>query len=131
MANSVETFLMFQGKGEEAFDLYTSLFKGVTASEKELWQPGEPGKMGAFKLAKFEISGQSFVCFDSPSPHQFDFTPSCSIYVTCEDEAELERLYSALSEGGQPLMPLDNYGFSRRFGWTNDRFGVSWQLNLP
>ena len=38
---------------------------------------------------------------------------------------------NALSHSGQVLMPLDDYGFSKQFGWVNDRFGVSWQLNLP
>jgi predicted 3-demethylubiquinone-9 3-methyltransferase (glyoxalase superfamily) len=42
----------------------------------------------------------------------------------------LERVFAILSEGGEVLMPLDNYGFSQKFGWVNDRFGVSWQLNL-
>jgi uncharacterized glyoxalase superfamily protein PhnB len=46
------------------------------------------------------------------------------------NEAELNRAFKRLAEGGEILMPLDNYGFSRKFGWTNDRFGVSWQLNL-
>jgi predicted 3-demethylubiquinone-9 3-methyltransferase (glyoxalase superfamily) len=46
------------------------------------------------------------------------------------DAAEQERVFQKLSEGGGVLMPLDNYGFSTRFGWINDRFGVSWQLNL-
>ncbi len=53
-----------------------------------------------------------------------------SIFVDCESPAELERVFAALSDGGEVLMPLDDYGFSQRFGWTNDRFGVSWQLNL-
>ena len=51
--------------------------------------------------------------------------------VTCEDEAELERLTTELGQDGRTLMPLDNYGFSQRFAWVEDRFGVSWQLNLP
>jgi predicted 3-demethylubiquinone-9 3-methyltransferase (glyoxalase superfamily) len=63
--------------------------------------------------------------------HGFTFTPSLSLFVDCESEADLERIFAALSEGGGVLMPLGNYGFSRRFGWVNDRFGVSWQLNLP
>ena len=45
-------------------------------------------------------------------------------------EAELDRMFAALSEGGQTLMPLGNYGFSKKFGWCNDRFGVSWQITL-
>ena len=53
-----------------------------------------------------------------------------SIYVDCEGPDELERAFATLSEAGAVLMPLGDYGFSRRFGWTNDRFGVSWQLNL-
>jgi uncharacterized glyoxalase superfamily protein PhnB len=43
----------------------------------------------------------------------------------------MDRLFERLSEGGQVLMPPDAYGFSRRFTWVQDRFGVSWQLNLP
>jgi uncharacterized glyoxalase superfamily protein PhnB len=54
-----------------------------------------------------------------------------SVFVDGESLAELERVFAALSEGGQVLMPLDDYGFSKRFAWTTDRFGVSWQLNLP
>jgi uncharacterized glyoxalase superfamily protein PhnB len=42
---------------------------------------------------------------------------------------ELDRVFVALSEGGRVLMPPDNYGFSERFTWTGDRFGVSWQLD--
>ena len=53
-----------------------------------------------------------------------------SLFVECEDDAELSRVFAVLSEGGQVLMPLDDYGFSTRFGWVADRFGVSWQLNL-
>ena len=67
---------------------------------------------------------------DSAAPHAFTFTPAMSLFVECESEEEIRRLYSALSNAGQVLMPLDDYGFSKQFGWVNDRFGVSWQLNL-
>jgi predicted 3-demethylubiquinone-9 3-methyltransferase (glyoxalase superfamily) len=63
--------------------------------------------------------------------HAFTFTPAFSFFVDCESEEELKRLYAALSADGATLMPLGNYGFSRQFAWVNDRFGVSWQLNLP
>ena len=53
-----------------------------------------------------------------------------SLYVTCETEAEVDRLFAALSEQGQVLMPLTRYPFSDKFGWLADRFGVSWQLTL-
>ena len=62
--------------------------------------------------------------------HDFGFTPSVSLFVECQDEAELEKLFAELSGEGRVLMPLGDYGFSRRFGWCNDRYGVSWQLNL-
>ena len=53
-----------------------------------------------------------------------------SLFVECETEAELDNAFEALAAGGAVLMPINNYGFSRKFGWVNDRFGVSWQLNL-
>jgi predicted 3-demethylubiquinone-9 3-methyltransferase (glyoxalase superfamily) len=63
--------------------------------------------------------------------HAFSFTPSISMFVDCETPAEVESLYVKLAEGGQTLMPLNAYPFSRKFAGVNDRFGVSWQLNLP
>ena len=59
------------------------------------------------------------------------FTPSISFFVTCESHEEIARLAQALGDGGGVLMGLADYGFSRQFTWLNDRFGVSWQLNLP
>ena len=71
------------------------------------------------------------MCFDSPVKHAFTFTPASSLFVECESEDEIDRIAAALGDGGAVLMPLADYGFSRRFTWLNDRFGVSWQLNLP
>jgi predicted 3-demethylubiquinone-9 3-methyltransferase (glyoxalase superfamily) len=81
--------------------------------------------------ASFVVQGQTFMCVDSPVKHDFTFTPAMSLFVDCADEAEIDELFSKLSNGGQILMPLDKYPFSRKFGWLSDKFGVSWQLNLP
>ena len=53
-----------------------------------------------------------------------------SFFVECESEDELKAAFEMLSEGGRVRMPIDSYGFSKVFGWTDDKFGVSWQLNL-
>jgi predicted 3-demethylubiquinone-9 3-methyltransferase (glyoxalase superfamily) len=76
------------------------------------------------------LAGQDVICIDSPIQHAFTFTPSMSLYVECEDEAELDGVFAQLAEGGEVMMPPDNYGFSSKFGWVSDRFGVSWQLNV-
>jgi predicted 3-demethylubiquinone-9 3-methyltransferase (glyoxalase superfamily) len=76
------------------------------------------------------VGGQTVLCTDSAIQHAFTFTPSFSFFMTCESESQLVNLFSALSDRGAVLMPLDDYGFSKRFAWVNDRFGVSWQLNL-
>lgn len=81
-------------------------------------------------LARFELAGKEYRCIDSPPVHAFTFTPSTSSFIECDNEADIDRVYAALLEGGQALMGLGNYGFSRKYGWVNDRFGVSWQLNL-
>ena len=54
-----------------------------------------------------------------------------SLFVTCASGAEQQRLHDVLAAGGRQLMPLDDYGFSSRFCWIQDRFDVSWQLDLP
>jgi predicted 3-demethylubiquinone-9 3-methyltransferase (glyoxalase superfamily) len=81
-------------------------------------------------LYRFELNGVEYRALDSAAKHAFTFTASMSLFVECETEAEIDRFYAALVEGGGALMPLGSYGFSRKFGWVNDRFGVSWQLNL-
>lgn len=131
MAQKVTPFLMFEGAAEEAMQFYVALFRDSQIKRIERYGPGEPGAEGSVKLAEFNIVGQDVLCIDSPAKHQFTFTPSISLFVECESEVELETLFGQLSESGQTLMPLGDYGFSKRFGWVNDRFGVSWQLNLP
>jgi predicted 3-demethylubiquinone-9 3-methyltransferase (glyoxalase superfamily) len=96
----------------------------------ERYAEGEPGPAGTIKVAVFTLCGREFMCSDSPVKHNFSFTPASSTFVDFDSVTELERTFRILSQGGQVLMPLDNYGFSQRFGWLNDRFGVSWQLNL-
>ena len=130
MPRSVSTHLMFEGDAEAAMTLYVSTFAGSEIRHIERYGAGEQGAEGSVKLAEFALAGRSFLCIDSPVKHNFTFTPSVSIFVECSDEAEQDRAFAILAEGGTPLMPLDNYGFSKRFGWVSDRFGVSWQLNL-
>ncbi|MBE4906497.1 VOC family protein [Bacillus luteolus] len=128
----VTPFLMFQdGNAEEAMNFYTSIIEGSQITSIVRYGANEAGPEGTVMQATFSLKGQEFMCIDSYVKHQFTFTPSFSIFITCNSEEELENLYEKLGEGGQELMPLNDYGFSKKFGWLNDRFGVSWQLNLP
>ena len=127
----VTPFLMFEGDAEEALTFYTNIFPEAELLHIERNGPEGSGNEGKVQAATISIAGQKLRFFDSPVPHQFSFTPAISLFIDCDDEAQQDRLWSALSEGEKALMPIDNYGFSRRFGWTNDRFGVSWQINLP
>jgi predicted 3-demethylubiquinone-9 3-methyltransferase (glyoxalase superfamily) len=129
MASEVAPFLMFEGAAEEAMRFYVSLFAGSEVLHVERYGPGEHGPEGSVKRADFTLAGRRVVCIDSPVKHGFTFTPSLSLYVECESEAELDAAFARLAEGGTALMPLGDYGFSKKFGWLNDRFGVSWQLN--
>lgn len=132
MARRAATFLMFQhGDAEEAMRAYVALFEGARINRLERWASGEPGAEGTVKLAEFELAGHRLLCSDSPVRHAFGFTPSVSLYIECDDADELDRLFAALCDGGRVLMPVDDYGFSRRFGWCDDRHGVSWQLTVP
>ncbi|MFE3637478.1 VOC family protein [Streptomyces cellostaticus] len=130
-SRKITTFLMFEGNAEAAMTFYTSLFDDAEIVGITRYGADGPGKEGSVRHATFSLAGEQFMCIDSPVEHGFTFTPAVSLFVQCEEEAEIERLYAALAEGGSALMPLGDHGFSARFGWVNDRFGVSWQLNLP
>ena len=130
MSTTVQPFLMFQGNAEAALRCYVELFPDGKILELTHYGAGQQGKEGSVARAVFSIGGLCIRCLDSPVPHAFSFTPASSLFVACDSEAFLERLWSALEEGATVLMPLGAYAFARRFGWLNDRFGVSWQLSL-
>jgi predicted 3-demethylubiquinone-9 3-methyltransferase (glyoxalase superfamily) len=123
-------FLMFQdGNAQPALDLYLATFPDSRVLRVERYAEGDIGPAGSIKVAVFTLCGREFMCSDSPVKHAFTFTPSSSTFVDFESVEDLERAFGVLSTDGQVLMPLGSYGFSERFGWVNDRFGVSWQLN--
>lgn len=129
---NVTPFLMFQNSdAEEAMNLYTSIIEDSQITSIIRYGAGEAGPEGTVLQATFNLKGQEFMCIDSYAKHAFDFTPSFSVFINCDTEEELDQLYKKLSENGQELMALGDYGFSKKFGWVNDRFGVSWQINLP
>ena len=132
MTDTVRPFLMFQGgEGSAALDFYLSLFPDARVDAMERYAAGDPGPEGTIKVARFTIGGQSVMCSDSFIKHAFTFTPSISFFIDCNSEARVRELADRLKDGGQELMPVGNYGFSRLFAWVDDRFGVSWQINYP
>lgn len=126
----VSTHLMFEGNASEALSLYSSVFEDFKIIKIEKYGPDETMPEGDIKLVVAGMGDQRFQFYDSPVKHDFTFTPAISIFVDFASAEELEKAYHKLSEEGQVFMPLENYGFSRLFGWVQDRFGVSWQLNL-
>lgn len=126
----ITTFLMFEGKAEEAMNFYVSLFDGAEIGSIHRYETTEAGAEGGVVHATFSLAGQTFMCMDSNVKHGFTFTPSMSLYVSCATEEEIDRLFEKLSEGGTVMMPLAAYPFSEKFAWVADKYGVSWQLNL-
>lgn len=126
----ITTFLMFSGNAEEAMNFYTSIFDQSEIISITRYGANEAGKEGTVLNAIFTLNGQEFMCIDSSVKHEFTFTPAISLYVTCDTEDEIDRLFEKLSEDGQVLMPLSAYPFSKKFGWVADKYGVSWQLTL-
>lgn len=127
---SIQPFLMFQGgEAEAAMNFYVELFGGRVEHIERYGKEG-PGPDGTVITAAFIIAGQGVIVSDSPIAHPFGFTPSTSMFVDCDSEEDIRRFAEELGDRGEVLMPLDNYGFGRLFAWVNDRFGVSWQLNL-
>lgn len=128
---TIRPFLMFEGKAEEAMNFYLSLFSHAKILDIQRYGANQLGPEGSVMKASFSIGNQTVLCTDSFVKHGFSFTPAFSFFVDCASEEEINRLSASLSEGGATLMPLGEYGFSRKFAWVSDRFGVSWQINLP
>lgn len=124
-ARSMRPFLMFEGQAQAALDLYREIFPEAKLGFSLPHTNGQ-----GLMLAEIEIAGTKLLVSDSSVHHQFSFTPYVSLFIDFDDAEALDRAFALLSAGGEVRMPLDDYGFSPRFGWTDDRFGVSWQLSL-
>ncbi|MGE6260664.1 VOC family protein [Heyndrickxia sporothermodurans] len=120
---------MFQGKAEEAMKYYTNIIDESEITSLIRYGGNEAGEEGTVVKATFSLKGLEFLCIDSNVKHEFTITPSFSIYLTCETE-EIDGIYEKLMDHGSALMPLEDYSLSKKFGWINDKFGVSWELNL-
>lgn len=119
----VITHLMFQdGRAREAAQWYVSLVPGSQVLHASSEGP---------TMVSFTLAGHEYLAVDSPPVHAFKFTPSMSIFVSCDTVAEVDALFEQVSKDGGVMMPLADYGFSKRFGWCADRYGVSWQVGLP
>lgn len=130
MSQKITTFLMFEGRAEEAMGFYISLFPDAKMVDIQRYGPEGPGPEGSVLRATVEIAGQQFMCFNSDVKHGFTFTPAMSLFVTCDSAEEITTLAEKLGDGGQVMMALDAYPFARKYTWLADRFGVSWQLFL-
>ena len=131
MTRGLRTFLTFQGGAATgALDLYRDVFDDFELVEIDHYGATDPGPEGTVRSARFRLAGNDLSCSDSPVDHAWGFTPAVSLWIDCDDGKELQRLFDRLSDGGVVYMPLDDYGFSARFGWVGDPFGVTWQLNL-
>lgn len=131
MARSIHPHLMFQnGHAEDAVRRYDEVFDDFTIDELDTYSDDSDGPTGKVQMATCTFAGQPFTCFDSPIEHDFDMTPAIAVFVECDSNDELERIFAVLAENGKVMMPLDNYGFSQRYGQLADRYGVPWALNL-
>jgi predicted 3-demethylubiquinone-9 3-methyltransferase (glyoxalase superfamily) len=115
--------LWFDKEAKEAATFYTALFENSKITNATTLRDTPSGNADVVSL---ELAGQPFAMI-SAGP-LFRFNPSISFLVGCDTKAEVDALWAALSKGGKVLMELGAYPFSERYGWTEDRFGLSWQI---
>jgi len=136
------TFLTFVGDqcgmAKEAMKFYTSIFPNSEIKSVENYSEGEAG--GTPELIKhgvFILNGTDFMVSESNYNHAWSFTPAVSIFISDNSDDLIQSLFEKLSSnGGQVMVPLENYdgegdyGFGKKFGWCQDKYGISWQFVL-
>lgn len=115
--------LWFDKEAKEAAKFYTSIFKDSKIKNTTTLHNTPTGTTD---IVTIELMRQEFTLI-SAGP-LFKFSPSVSFLVACKTKAEVDALWENLSEGGKALMELGEYPFSERYGWTQDRYGLSWQV---
>ena len=121
-------FLWFNDNAEDAMNFYISVFKNSKALNVTRYGEAGPGQKGSVMSATFRLEGHTFYALNGGPV--FTFTAATSFYVNCKSSQEIKRLWDKLLEGGSVMMELDKYPFSEKYGWLQDKFGVSWQLIL-
>jgi predicted 3-demethylubiquinone-9 3-methyltransferase (glyoxalase superfamily) len=117
----ITPYLWFDQNAEEAVQYYVSAFPNSQIAD--VWRRGE----SAFALY-FNLAGLSFTAFNA-GPF-FMPNPSISFYVACESETEADLLWEKLNTGGKVMIPYQEHPWSKKYGWTTDQFGISWQITL-
>lgn len=118
--------LWYDKEAKEAALFYVSLFEQSKIVDVQLIK--NPPPFGDSEIVSFELAGLDFVAL-SAGPY-FKLNPSISLMVTCPTAEGLDKLWEGLSQGGTELMELGEYPFCKRYGWIQDRYGLSWQLML-
>ncbi len=131
----VQPYLFFDGRCEEALDLYrralgaevTALIRFKESPEPTMAPPGSGDKVmhTSFRIGDTTVMASDGRCLGRPA------FQGVSLSLTVADEADAERKFAALADGGQVQMPLAKTFFSPRFGMVADRFGVSWMILAP
>lgn len=121
-------FLWFDDKAEKAMNFYTSIFKNSKIGRITRYGEAGPGPRGTVMSVTFQLERQDFYALNGGP--RFTFTPAISLFVNCKTQEEIDGLWEKLAPEGIVFMQLDRYPFSEKFGWVQDKFGVSWQLNL-
>ncbi len=116
ISQKIRTFLWYNQNAEEAATFYCSLFPNSQVLNVTRYPPGGPSPAGTAMTVVFRLDGVEFVALNG-GPH-FQFNEAISLAVRCQDQREVDRLWDALTLGGQPS----------RCGWLKDRYGLSWQI---
>jgi predicted 3-demethylubiquinone-9 3-methyltransferase (glyoxalase superfamily) len=116
MASSVYPCLWFDGKAKEAAEFYYSVFKGSTILEDTPM------------VVTFEIFGKKIIGLNGGP--QFKINPAISFFVLLETIDETNKVWDKLIDGGSVLMPIDKYFWSERYGWVQDKYGMTWQVSV-
>jgi predicted 3-demethylubiquinone-9 3-methyltransferase (glyoxalase superfamily) len=130
--NKITPHLWFDKEAIEAAEFHVAAFGGDSAVTNTTRLPGTPS--GDVDIVEFRLLGHDFMSI-SAGP-LFKINPSISFMVNFDPSQRadarpaLDALWKKLADGGTALMPLDSYPFSERYGWIQDRYGVSWQLIL-
>lgn len=132
MPQKIVPCLWFDDQAEEAAHFYTTLFPNAQIGR--ILRYGEAGQEitgkapGSVMAVDFQLAGYRFTGLNGGP--QFTFTPAISFFVVCETEAEIDALWAGLSADGYVLMDLDAYEWSAKYGWLQDKYGLTWQLSL-